>query len=312
MSTTINSILIPTDFSDNSESALKVGIAIAKRQNAEITLLHVLDTYSYLRPSEVFLPGAEIIQDLKQTMEVQLNKIALNIQYKSGIATKALIMSGSPADCICRSAFNNKISLIVMGTHGDSGLREFFIGSDTYKVVKNAACPVLTIPGNWNKTFFERVLFPIRLYPNALEKYFFARPIIEKNNSELILLGLAEKKKPDDVKEIALLMDRLKYQLHNDNVVFQSLLCPCENFPEKVINSANEHNTDLIILTANLDTNFRSFFVGPFVQRVVNHARRPVLSIKPEIIQTKKTNTIAVAESWGSMIDFSDFEIQAP
>jgi len=310
MGTTINSILIPTDFSDLSESALKIGAAIAKRQNAEITLLHVLDTYSYLQPSEVFLPGVEIIHDFKQTMEDKLNKIARNIQHKSGIETKAQIMTGSPADCICQSAFNNKTSMIVMGTHGASGLREFFIGSDAYKVVKNAACPVLTIPGNWNKTYFERVLFPIRLYPDSLEKYFFARPIIEKNNSELIILGLAEKKKTDDVKEIALLMDRLKYQLHNDNVLFQSLLCPCENFPEKVINSANEHNTDLIILTANLDTNFRSFFVGPFVQQLVNHARRPVLCIKPETIQAKKTNTIAVAESWGSMIDFSDTVIQ--
>lgn len=277
----INSILIPTDFSDYSESALKVGIAIAKRQNAEIILLHVVDRFYYLQPTEVFLPDVRLIPDLKLTIEEKLKEQAENIQKDTGIKTTSIILVGSPSEFICQFAFEEKINLIVMGTHGTSGLRKFFIGSEAFRVVKNATCPVLTIPGNWKKTDFEKVLFPIRLHSESLDKYFYARPIIEKNNSKLVLLGLAEKEKPSEVKDIAILMDKLKLQLHCDNVEFQSILLPCENFSAKVIEMEIEHDIDLIVLTANLDYGFKPFFIGTFAQQIVNHSKRPVLCIKP-------------------------------
>ncbi len=299
MKTQIESILIATDFSELSESALKIGAAIAKRQNAKITLLHVLDRFSFLQPTEVFLPEVQLVPDLKLTIEEKLKDLAERIQLETGIKTTGKVLIGAPSDTICRLAFTENISLIVMGTHGSSGLREFFIGSEAFRVVKNATCPVLTVPGNWEKTDFEKILFPIRLVPDALDKYFFTRPIIEKNNSELILLGLTEKEKPGKLPEIALLMDQIKYQLHIDNVVFQSLLSPCENFASKVIELSNEKDTDLIILSSNIDYDLKAFFLGPFVQQIVNHSKRPVLSIKRSNISFEKMVTFSLDESRG-------------
>jgi nucleotide-binding universal stress UspA family protein len=171
-----------------------------------------------------------------------------------------------------------------MGTHGVSGLREFFIGSEVFRVVKNATCPVLTIPGNWGKTDFGKVLFPVRLNPGTLDTYFYARPIIEKNNSELYVLGLYEREKDIDNKEISISIDKLKDQLNNDNVIFRTGITQSKDLPAKILNLAKDYEADLIVLTANLDHNFKAFFVGPFVQQVVNHSRLPVLSIKPKLI----------------------------
>ncbi len=281
MKAQINSILIPTDFSDLSKSALKVGIAIAGRQNAAITLLHVIDKFVYLSPPEVFLPDVQIPADIKLTIEDKIKELAERIQIESGIQITGKVLIGTPSDNICQLAFNENFSLIVMGAHGISGLREFYIGSEAFRVVKNAKCPVLTIPGNWKKTDFKKVLFPIRLLLGTFDKYFFSRPIIEKNNSELLILGLAEKEKPGEIKEISNLIDQIKHQLNNDNVVFQTELSPCENFPAKVIKMAEKHDVDLIIVTANLDQDYKAYYVGPFVQQIVNHSRHPVLSIKP-------------------------------
>jgi nucleotide-binding universal stress UspA family protein len=282
MKTQINSILIPTDFSDLSESAVKAGVAIAKRQNAEVTLLHVVDQNPYLLPTEVFLSNP---RDVLTRMEEELNELSEKIKKETGVKTLVKALEGRPSDTICKFANEENISLIVMGTHGISGLREFFIGSEAYKVVKIATCPVLTIPGDWGKTDFDKVLFPVRLNPGTLDTYFYTRPIIEKNNSELYVLGLYEHEKDIDNKEISISIDKLKGQLKNDNVQFRSGITQSKNLPAKILDFAKDYEADLIVLTANLDHDFKAFFVGPFVQQVVNHARLPVLSIKPLLIE---------------------------
>ena len=284
MKTQIQSILIPTDFSELSESALKVGIAIAKRQYAKVTLLHIVDVLPVLLPTQVLLSDP---QEVLSRMEEKLEEISERIRKESGVKAVVKALEGTPADRICKFALEENISLIVMGTHGVSGLREFFIGSEVYRVVKNATCPVLTIPGEWQKTDFGKVIFPVRIDPGTLDTYFYARPIIERNNSELFILGLYERQKDVDNKEISILINKLKVQLNNDNVLFKSGITQSKDLPAKILTIAKDYEADLIILTANLDSNFKAFFVGPFVQQVVNHSQFPVLSIKPEFNETR-------------------------
>jgi nucleotide-binding universal stress UspA family protein len=281
MEAKINSILIPTDFSELSETAIKVGAAIAKRQKADIRLLHVIDSLAHLQPSEVFVPQLRISPDYVAEIKEKLKSISAKILIDTGVQVFDEVYDGQPSEEICKYANKNKIDMIVMGTHGSSGLKEFLINSTAFEVVKNAQCPVLTVPEKWEKTDFERILFPMRLKAGAIEKYFFVRPIIEKNNSELLLLGLGNKKSPSQIKELVSFVDRIKYQLYTDSVSFQTTYCASEDFPTTVINKAKENNMDLIVLTANLDYNLIAFFVGSYAQQIVNHSNLPVLSIKP-------------------------------
>lgn len=308
MKTQIDSILIPTDFSELSESALKIGVAIAKRQKAKITLLHVIDRFAYLQPAEVFIPEVKLSPDHIAEIKERMSKISNRMLIDTGVTVEGEILDGQPSEVICSYAFKKKFSLIVMGTHGTSGVKEFFIGSEAFRVVKNAPCPVLTVPGNWQKTYFEKVLLPIRLKPGAIEKYFYARPIIEKNNSELFLLGLSDKKSPDELKKIVSLIDRLRSQLQNDNVDFRTIYCPSEDFTKTVTETAKQSQIDLIILTANLDYNFKAYFVGPFSQQIVNHSPIPVLSIKPTNDLHEVESTLKLAEKWGDSISFNEEE----
>ncbi len=303
MKSKIKSILIPTDFSESSENALTTGIAIAKRQKAEIILLHVVDRMAHLQPTEVFLPEIKLMPDINYMIEIRLKEFAESIMKKTGIKVKSRVLNGLPFEQICRLAYEEKNDLIVLGTHGTSGLRGLFMGSEAYRVVKNALCPVLTIPGKWENKDFKKVLFPIRLIPVALDKYFFARPIIEKNNSELFLFGLTDMKDTQNTKELLLLISSLKKQLNNDNVKYQTSFCPGEDFPSEVIKITKELDIDLIILTANIDPDWKSFFVGPFAQQVINHAQVPILSIKPSNTQTEQMASLKMAEKWGGSIN---------
>jgi nucleotide-binding universal stress UspA family protein len=281
MSIQIDSVLIPTDYSDLSESALKVGIAIAKRHKAKVTILNVVDRLSYFPPTKVFSSDFRMTPNIFSTVGEKLQELADIIKKKSGIKATLKILEGRPSDLICQLAFEDNISLIIMGTHGTTGMRDLFIGSEAIRVVKNATCPVLTIPGNWQKTDFKKVLFPVRIIHGALNKYYYSRPIIEKNNSRLFLLGLSEQEYSGDIKEITLLMDKIKIQLHNDKVVFQSAICQSKDFPGETIKISKEYEIDLIVLAANFDNDFNPYYIGTYAQQVLNHSHLPVLSIKP-------------------------------
>ncbi len=302
MKTQIDSILIPTDFSNLAESALKVGLAIAKRQNAKIILLHVIDRYAYLQANEVYISDVSVGKEIKSTIASRLNNLAGKIKTLMGIDISGVVLEGSPSDTICRIAIENKISLIVMGTHGTSGIREFFMGSESFRVIKNAVCPVLTIPGNWRKTYFEKVLFPVRFSPGNLDKYFFARPIIEKNNSEVMVLGLTDPDRPDDLKEVDSLMEKLKKQLKTDRVHFNSMLTASKDFPTSIIDNSIEFEADLIVLSANLDYTVKNFFLGQFAQQVVNHSHLPVLSIRPSGTADFDHLSSAPSPDWGNSV----------
>ena len=298
----IKTILITTDFSESSENALRVGISVAGRHKADIILLHVIDRFAHLQPSEVFLPEMRLLPDINYMIDYRLREFSESLTKSTGIKVKSVVLDGQPSDEICRLAFEGKTSLIVIGTHGTSGLRGLFMGSEAYRIVKSAPCPVLTIPGKWNKEDFKRVLFPIRLIPGATEKYFYARPIIEKNDSELLLLGIADMKDARDTKDLLILVDTLKNQLKNDNIKFQTSYCPGENYPEEVIRITKEMEIDLIILTANIDPDWKTFLIGPFVQQVLNHSQVPVLSIKPSGGKREPNLSAKLVEKWGKAI----------
>jgi nucleotide-binding universal stress UspA family protein len=279
----IDSILIPMDFSNLSERALKVGVAVAIRQKAEIILLHVIDKYNYIEQNGVFSTDFKVDPYIINALEDRLNELSNKISEDTGIKVTKEVIVGQPADNICLYAFEKKTSLIVIGTDESSGLQEFFIDSEPFRVVKNAVCPVLTIPANWEKNDFEKVLLPIRIKPGQLDKYIYSSPIIEKNNSELFLLGLSQKKNPGELKELATILDLIRVKLHNDNVKFHSTFSPCEDFAAKVIEISKSIDADLIVLTTNLDYDFKSDFVGPFAQQIIQQSNLPVLSIKPAV-----------------------------
>jgi nucleotide-binding universal stress UspA family protein len=281
METDIKSIMIPTDFSELSESALQAGISVAKRLGARVILLHVLDRYVYLQPTEVFLPDIRTIPDLNSMIEERIKKISEKISSENDLDVTGRVTDGQPYEEICRIAYEEKVGLIIMGTHGESGLRQFFIGSEAYRVIKHAPCPVLTVPGGWVRMDFKKVLFPIRLVPGSLDKYFYARPIIEKNNSEIYILGLAESGEHVNSGDLPMLVERLKEQLNNDKVKSRTAYFEGDDIAAEIYKKTEELGIDLLILTANIDHDWRSFFIGPFVQKVINHSRIPVLSIKP-------------------------------
>lgn len=276
----IKNILFPTDFSQLSGNALVTAIAMCKRHNATLHILHVVDNGYFVVPHEAHNAAIYLIPDLEKSGAQSLKELAANIKSAHAVNVETYIETGNPANSIAKKAVELNCELIVMGTHGASGLREFFIGSNAYAVIKNTPVPVLTVPGKKKVKNFKRILFPIRASKGIVDKYDFILPIIEKNDAELIIAGLSLPEEPYNLDPLNEEVRELGSLLKLNNTKFRSEHFVCKNYAKKVLELAKKEKANLIVINATLDYKWRQFFIGPYAQQVVNHATVPVLTIR--------------------------------
>jgi nucleotide-binding universal stress UspA family protein len=139
-------ILIPTDFSKYSQAALTYAAAFAERFDAELCLLHVVQNLALVIPDVVTMEPSALPSPEQFTPAIQsgFDRLIQDNQL-SKLKTRREIREGTPFYEIIQFARENDMDLIVMGTHGHSGLAHVLLGSVTEKVVRKAPCPVLTV-----------------------------------------------------------------------------------------------------------------------------------------------------------------------
>lgn len=137
-------ILHPTDFSDNSSQALKYACSLATQFGAELHIIHVLQNPALRSPPvNDYLPQ-DYYERLMQQANEMLSALPEEVLSFTGSVTRN-ICTGVPFMETIRYARENAIDMIVMGTHGYSGLKHLIIGSVAENVVRKAPCPVLTV-----------------------------------------------------------------------------------------------------------------------------------------------------------------------
>jgi universal stress protein A len=141
----IERILVPVDFSNNSLKALDYAVAFAKPFKAEITALFVVEPIYYSAPD---ITGgaatmAGLMEEQRRHGRTQLQRLEQRYA-KSGVALRALLQTGTAYQAIADTAKQIKADLIVMTTHGRTGMSHLLMGSVAERVVRSAPCPVLT------------------------------------------------------------------------------------------------------------------------------------------------------------------------
>ena len=144
---TLDKILVPTDFSDFSKPALTYGCAIASRFDSELHLLHVCPDAAMLMPEVDGLGAVNLVEQaeaFEASAQTQLQELPPdNWENKREIVRATAV--GSSFFEIIKYAKEKDIDLIVLGTHGRSGLMHLLMGSVAENVVRKAPCPVLTV-----------------------------------------------------------------------------------------------------------------------------------------------------------------------
>lgn len=279
----IKNILVPTDFSDSANNALRVAVGMAERQNATLHLLHVIEpiylnrTYNVI--GTIVNLHHEMLKESLSNLEQQRRKIVtlnpVNIEIFSEI--------GNVNNIVNTYVNEHHINLVIMGTHGSSGSKEFFSGSNTYSVIKTVNCPVLSIPQDFDEVGFTYILYPLRNTTGVVEKYDYIKPIIEKNNAKVHLLGIAAENDNEDKylisKKIKAVRDAI---LHNNEYISYEII-QTNAVAETILSIAHDRMEDLLVINATLDKKWYQYFRGTYTQKIINHSKIPVLSIKPEL-----------------------------
>ena len=133
-------ILVPIDFSQDSEHAVDSAVGLAQQFQARLTLLHAI----YIpEAAEVNLAAYmdKIRSEADQSIDARLQRV-----HDAGITAEAVTAVGAPSQTIVDTARDQHADLIVMGTHGRTGLRHMLIGSVAERVVRLAPCPVMVVP----------------------------------------------------------------------------------------------------------------------------------------------------------------------
>ncbi len=144
----IRNILVATDFSAASRPAFRRAVEMAASSGAELWIAHVA------APPVPFSPEGYVLPRFYEEVNVAIRADArkhlrplLAWARKAGVQARGLILNGAPHEAVNRAARRHRADLLVVGTHGRTGVARFFVGSVAARVVATAPCPVLTIRG---------------------------------------------------------------------------------------------------------------------------------------------------------------------
>lgn len=270
-------ILVPTDFSEHAEYALKVAAQIARKNNSEIILLHMLELPHQAGDA---LGSGHKIPEIMFYKEMAIKNLEelMDVDYLEGLNVSEIIQFEKAFDGIIKIVKKNEVDMVVMGSHGTSGFQEMLIGSNTEKVVRFSDVPVLVIKndvGEFKATnfvfasdFSEEIKAPFKQLVD------FAR--IFDANLKLVMVNTPNSFKPTHLSE-KIMTEFMKeynypnYSLHIYNDV---------NVEKGILNFSNSVNADLIGMCTHGRTGFAHFFNGSISEDLVNHAVRPVITFK--------------------------------
>ena len=186
MNTVIKKILVPVDFTETSETVISKATTLAKLLKADLLLLHVVayngGGFSILPDVKSDLPT---IAEIEKLVSKKMDDMQADIRKKYGITPEVYVSTGNIDSEVIDFSKNKKIDLIIMGTHGASGYKEMFIGSNSQRIVTLSEVPVLTMQKDNGKLGFENILLPIDNSTHSREKANLATAIAKQFGAKI-------------------------------------------------------------------------------------------------------------------------------
>lgn len=277
-------ILVPTDFSKTAQMATEVARDIAKKSGAQLILLHVIEetssnSGSFSVSGQIDVDGdwedrlfmLKMIEKAKKQMEKAVTDPKLE-----GVKVKQELRIGSPFHGMTTIIAEHDVDLVVMGTSGRSDIESMVIGSNTEKVVRHSACPVLTVYKKPATTDFKNIVYATAMGKN---EEVFATVIrrtqqIYDSTVHLVRINTPGNFQRDVDSKEALNEYAKKLKLKNYTVnIFNDI-----SEEEGIIYFADSINADLVAMATHGRTGFAHVLAGSIAEDVVSQSKRPVLT----------------------------------
>lgn len=271
-------LLIPVDFSETSEAAIAFGIELAEKCHYHIMLHHSVDVMQSYESMYIDVPHVHAFtKQLLDDMEVKMENLWRRCNKENLLITKHLTTGGLISD-IRNLVTDHDVSLIVMGTKGSTGLREFFIGSNTEKVVRLVDCPVISIPHKVEIKSIRKILVPINL-SEIREGFLKEISFLQQLFSAAVELVWV--KTPHDIENHDLISEEVNNLLNEYHIASSSFTIIKDVFPQDgILKYAHNSETDLIAMSTHARRGLAHWFSGSLTEDVINHSDIPLWSLK--------------------------------
>lgn len=273
-------IIVPIDFSNHSEYALKAAALLAKSNNATIYALHMLDL------QEISVSESASFQQEKAVFFLKLAekkfKNFLQKEYLKDVRVVPVIKHYKVFSEINAIAEEIKADVIIMGSHGASGLKEFFVGSNTEKVVRYATLPVLIIKNELLDLNFSDIVIATDFSEESIPAFKKALKTLDflSARKHLLFVNLPNEnfKSTSEMDSLANNF-LLKAEGNVDRLINVNFVCD-RSIEKGILNFSNTIGADLISVITHGRKGISHIFAGSVAEDVANHSTLPIITFK--------------------------------
>jgi len=274
----MKNIIVAMDFSTGAMNALDYGINIANKIHSDLILVWI-DTQSVKEVSDALYKN-----ELRRDAKLDLQKI---LDEKSSLLEKGKMSikmrKGKVYQELALQAKTSGTEIIVVGTHGISGFEEFWIGSNAFKIVSYASCPVVSVRVDYDiNQDVNTIVLPMDNSSDSLKKVPTAVKLAKAFHAKIHLLSIYTTSLTSLKKKVDRSSDEAEKYILKENVPYEIKRMQSNNLPVSVINYAKEVNADMVVIMTDQEKANLSILMGDYSQKIINLSTMPVLSVKPE------------------------------
>ncbi|MDT7827470.1 universal stress protein [Pricia sp. S334] len=269
-------IIVPVDFSKQSEYALKTAASLSLKHDAEILVVHMLELNRSLTASPEMI-NQEYTVFLIKTAEKQLNEF-LNRPYLKDVKVTPIIKHYKVFSELNEIAEKHGADMVVMGSHGSEGLKEIFVGSNAEKVVRHSHVPVLVVKNEHTDFKIDRLVFASDFKLKGLKAFEKAKAFAELVSAELDLVYINTPYSDFLSTEDA--YARINTFLAKANIADQVEIYNDYSVEMGILNYSKTNAADAIAISTHGRKGLAHFFSGSIGEDITNRAKIPVVTFK--------------------------------
>ena len=271
-------ILVPTDFSPTANKALEFAISITKITNGKLVLMNVVDPNLLMTGPEIMSFGYMHNLLINDTIS-SLKDLAEEISYKYKLNVEFECLSGSILENIIKTSKARKADLIIMGTHGTSGVSEWLFGSNAFSVVNSSTIPVLTVNIDSKQTEFKKIVFPYNENLLTLKKSKQVIEFAKLFNATILLFGYSDSEMFSSMAALRKKGEELIAIFKKEGIHSTLNTILAEDYADEILRFANSEKANLITIVTNRSHSIDKVFKTKPDKKLVNHSDIPIYSV---------------------------------
>jgi nucleotide-binding universal stress UspA family protein len=266
----MKTIIVPVDFSKESMSGLEMAILMAAKAGSDIQMVHVISGASNMSHGML-----EKEHDLAKT---RFGEIVENYKGKiNDINLSYIIKEGKIYQEIKNQAEAYENSMIILSTHGNSGIEEFFVGSNSYKIASSASRPVISVRSLAEIRSIRTIVLPLDMTKETREKVPFTTELAKLFNAGIRIVTLRSSNHVNIEKKLERYSKQVGEFLEKHEIPFKTDHLSGTNFTDITLDYALSVNADLISIMTEQEESISNFLLGNYAHQMINKAPMPVL-----------------------------------